>query len=361
VNEKHIDVGLPVRSRRNGQQWLAVVGVCAALAVVRPCYASDAADKAAAEALFQAGKALMERGEYSDACEKFRASQDLDAGLGTLLYLADCYEKTGRTASAWATFEEAASVAASRSDTIRHEIARGRAADIKPRLSYVLIRAATPPPEGAVVTRDGRHVPSSIWGVPVPVDPGPMTIQVSAPGYQTARFDLSIPPQTPAPIEVVLPALVEEANTASVPPPADASGAQITHPTPARADDIAPVHSPSSTAEASSQQTIGVVLGGVGIVALGVAAAFTVSGYSDYKSSLKDCSRTDENACGIEGKALRDDARSSLDVATIVGSVGAAVLGTGIVLYVSAPASPGATGAEALLTRGVGLGYQGVW
>lgn len=357
MNTKRSRASLFIRLPRSGRQWVAALGVCASSIVARPCQASDAADKAAAEALFQEGKALTERNEYGEACEKFRASQDLDAGLGTLLYLADCYEKTGRTASAWATFEEAASVAASRGDTNRHEIARGRAASIKPRLSYVLIRAATPPPEGAVVTRDGRPVPSAVWGVPIPVDPGPTTIRVSAPGYETAHLDLSIPPQTPAPIEVVLPTLVEEAKTATQPSPGDATGAPSTQ---ERADALAPVHSPSNTAESSSQQTIGLVVGGAGIVALGVAAVFTVVGYSDYQSSLDDCSPTNENACGVEGKALRDDARSSLDIATIVGSVGAAALGTGLALYVTAPASP-ATGAQALLTRGMGLGYRGVW
>ena len=100
----------------------------------------------------------------------------------------------------------------------------------------------------------------------------------------------------------------------------------------------------------------------VGIVALGVSAVFTITGYSDYKDSLDDCSSTNENACGVDGTAQRRDAVSNLNLATIVGGAGAVVLGTGLVLYVTAPsASPGASATQALLTRGIGLGYQGAW
>lgn len=360
MNQVHAAVVPLSVVRRYASRWLGVCGVCAMFSVVAPARAADASDKAAAEALFQQGKTLMEQKEYGDACEKFRASQELDAGLGTLLHLADCYEKLGRTASAWATFEEAASVAASRGDTNRHDIARGRAMSIKPHLSYVVIRAAVQLPTGAVVTRDGRAVPSAIWGVPVPVDPGTTTIQISAPGYQSAKVEVAVPERAPAPVEVTLPALVEDPTGQAAPATAEtSSGARTAASTPAATSDSPPP--PPPPAETSSRETIGLVLGGVGIVALGVAAVFTVSGYSDYESSLDDCSPGNENACGVEGKALRDDARSSLDVATIVGSAGAVILGTGVVLYVTAPTSPSATGTEALLTRGLGLGYQGVW
>src|SRR5690606_16859153 len=107
------------------------------------------ADKAAAEALFQQGQRLLDAQRVEEACEKFRASQQLDAGLGTMLYLADCYEQAGRTASAWAVFKEAASVAASRGETSREEIARVRAEALEARLSHVIIRTPQPLPSAA--------------------------------------------------------------------------------------------------------------------------------------------------------------------------------------------------------------------
>jgi uncharacterized protein HemY len=68
-------------------------------------------DKATAEALFAEGRRLMSSGNYATACQKFAASQKLDPALGTSLNLADCYDKSGRTASAWAESRDAAAAA----------------------------------------------------------------------------------------------------------------------------------------------------------------------------------------------------------------------------------------------------------
>ena len=86
--------------------------VCGVLCVGAGAQAQGSADqKAAAEALFDKGLAAMKQGEYAQACAFLEQSQSVERGIGTMLYLAECYEKLGRTASAWAMFREAASAA----------------------------------------------------------------------------------------------------------------------------------------------------------------------------------------------------------------------------------------------------------
>ncbi|MBL8743281.1 MAG: hypothetical protein JNK04_19355, partial [Myxococcales bacterium] len=94
--------------------------------VSHPVVAQPAA-KPAAEALFESAKQRMEAGDYAGACAKFDASQSLDPAIGTLLHLGDCYERIGRTASAWAAFLEAASLAEAAGQQPRFEIATTRA------------------------------------------------------------------------------------------------------------------------------------------------------------------------------------------------------------------------------------------
>ena len=61
----------------------------------------------AAEALFSAGRADVERGDYASACPKFADSQRLDPAPGTLINLADCEEHVGQLARAWQHWREA--------------------------------------------------------------------------------------------------------------------------------------------------------------------------------------------------------------------------------------------------------------
>src|SRR5436309_1887312 len=75
----------------------------------RPAFAQD--NSALVESLFEEGKKLAAAGNYTDACPKFLASYNLEHRTGTALNLADCYEKSGQLASAWARFVEVATVA----------------------------------------------------------------------------------------------------------------------------------------------------------------------------------------------------------------------------------------------------------
>ncbi len=161
--------------------WIGVafaVNLC-----LGPAYAGPAEDRAAADALFQEGRELLKGGRPVEACPKFAASQKLDPRPGRLLALGDCYETSGETASAWATFREAESMARAGKDERRMEEAARRAGELEPKLARLLVEVG---PEARVagleVRRNGKRVEAEVWGAAVPVDPGEQRIEAGAPG-----------------------------------------------------------------------------------------------------------------------------------------------------------------------------------
>src|SRR5215475_7527661 len=86
-------------------RWIAAVML--ALALVVPAPARAQSDPEAAEALFLAGRDLMDKKNYAAACPKFAESDRLDPSSGARINLADCEEKLGHVAAAWRHWQEA--------------------------------------------------------------------------------------------------------------------------------------------------------------------------------------------------------------------------------------------------------------
>jgi hypothetical protein len=148
------------------------------------------AQTAEAEVLFREGKRLLKAGEIAAACEKFEASERLEPENGTELNLADCWERIGRTASAWAMFVKAAG-SAKRED--RAAEARRRADLLKDQLVHLTIEV---PAEAEVddleITRNDQAVDRALWNESVPVDPDEYTITAHAPRRETWSTTIKI-------------------------------------------------------------------------------------------------------------------------------------------------------------------------
>jgi len=144
----------------------------------------------AAEALFTAGRADVERGDYASACPKFADSQRLDPAPGTLINLADCEEHVGQLARAWQHWREALE-RLPETDPRRSVVAlRTAAIDQRvPRLTVTISGAA---PHDVSIRRDDLELPTSLVGVPVPLDPGRHAITLEAKGHLPARVDVDL-------------------------------------------------------------------------------------------------------------------------------------------------------------------------
>jgi len=287
----------------------------ASLLLVPASARADAQDHAAAaQVLFEQGKSLVEAGRFAEACPKLAESLRLDPGLGTMLWLADCYENNGQTASAWAQFKDAAAKAAFTRDA-REKIARDRATKLEPRLARLQVTVAKGGDvSGLAVTRDGIALGRAEIGLPVPVDPGTHTIGASAPGKKPWSTTVTIP-TTATTTPVTIPPL--EANAES------SAAAPITPP-------------PSEAPPSNTQRVVGYVVGGLGLVSLGVGTFFSFKGKGAYDDSNAN-GHCVANRCDPTGVSLRDDAKSNALVATVTMGAGAVLLGAGVVLVLTAP------------------------
>src|ERR1700743_3286590 len=156
--------------RMHTRRWLWVVSLWSLSAFTSAALGArvaeaqvSAADKATAEALFDRGLTLLKEGRLEEACQRLEQSNTIEHGIGTMLYLAECYEKSGRTASAWALFREASSEAHAAGQVERATAGRQRAARLEPTLSRLTIEvpdAARVP--GLEVTRNGTPVAKGV-------------------------------------------------------------------------------------------------------------------------------------------------------------------------------------------------------
>jgi hypothetical protein len=141
-----------------------------ALAIVVAMTTVAQAQSPAAEALFRKAKKLMKQKSFAAACDKFEASERLEPTIGTELNLADCREKNGQLATAWATFIKVAQTAKHRGDKKREAEARRRVDALEPRLVYLTISVPRPARlAGLVIRRSGAVVDAAAYDQPVPV------------------------------------------------------------------------------------------------------------------------------------------------------------------------------------------------
>ncbi len=194
------------------------------LAGATPASAAPPTDAAAtAEVLFREAREMMARGDNAAACPKLAESQRIDPSVGTLLNLGDCYERIGRTASAWATFNDAAAMAIRAEQPERARFAKGRAEALGPKLARltVEVRASA---QGLTVERDGVALGAATWAAALPVDPGPHTLVAKAPHRKTWSTTVSC--KEGAAAVVVVPELesVTESAAAGSAPAGDSDG-----------------------------------------------------------------------------------------------------------------------------------------
>lgn len=284
---------------------VVAAGVSLLVIAATPALAAPGQTSAQAEALFQEGIKLVDGGRPALGCPKLEESERLEPQVGTEFRLADCYERIGRTASAWALFVQVQGKVETAEEKTK---AKARVDALEPNLVRVRINvpdavASLPDLE---VRRDGVTVGRAGWTTPAPVDPGEHTVRVSAKGFDawTSKITADKPGET---VDVDVPELRATAE--------GASGAGL-HP----------------------RRVAGIVVGAIGVVGLGIGGALAGVAASKWSDAQALCPT--KTGCSNEAHDASLDALNVADGATGMFVAGSVVAATGIVL-IAIPTSSG--------------------
>lgn len=270
--------------------------------------------RALAEMLFFTARGLMEAGRYPEACAKFNESYSLDPAAGTLLNLAVCHQKAGKIASAWGEFRQSVADARKNNRPDREKLASDSIAAIEPDLPFLTITVpdAVRKIPGLVISRNGVPLNAAAWSTELPVDPGPVEIEETAPDYKPKNLRLTI-------------ANKQHSTIAAEPL------------------ELAPVFRPPPPFW-TTKRTVGALLFVGGAAAAGVGTYFGVQAISDVNSSNNNCKNdlAGNQRCNQAGVNSMNSASTEAWVADFTIGAGAIAGLIGVYLF----ATGGAGGQE---------------
>lgn len=300
-----------MRSRAGATALLtAAAPLLAAALLVSPARAQDPTDMAQARELFVQGGALAEQGRWEEARQKFERSLKLKRASLTLYSLGVAERQTGRLIEARESFVAFLAEPSTPASRPFEKPAREAIAELDRRIASVRFEVIPSGVAELTVELDGVLVSSSELAQVRPVNPGAHRVTASAPGYK--------------PLEMRLTAGEGETVTAKV-----------------ALEPSAPPHlTPGAGGGYGMEKVVPVVLVGSGLATFTAGLAVGLGGVIDSgAASTKD---------GPEASA----ARSKALVGDIVGGVGLAAAGVGVVLLIvqaaSSPKAPVATPSSTL-------------
>lgn len=291
---------------------------------------ADPPEWAEAARLLDEGRKLMsKRGSLDEGCVVLKKSYSLRKRGDTLLNLAECHRRQGKTATAWREFDEAIRYAkeADYSEAVR--AAEHYRDQLSSTLSELVIEAPLEAerPKGLAVTLDGEPLPIQQWGQTLYVDPGAHQVTATAPNHEP--FSASPVAGARGSRSVVTLKLVP------LPPPPP-------KPEPPKP---APKPKPSGPQGGAPEVPVwAIVVSGVGVAMMGTSVGFLVDSMAAGDKLDDTCGGEARNACRPGTPFLKTYDREvrgfGLFVGLGAGGLAAAGVGaTGLALGLAAPTS----------------------
>ncbi len=320
-------------SQLRGLVWSASTALIATLGIVPAFAQGELAQRALAQKLFDEGRALMQQNRFDQACPMLAESHRLDPMGGTVLNLALCYEKQGRTATAWVTFEEARALARRDGNAKRIDFATRHIDSLGPRLSHLEVKVEGST-EGLEVRLDGHLLPPTVWETEVPVDPGSHRVEASAPGRSTWSSDVVIRADAER-VTIAVPVLTPLHGAE---PPPSPPAPQSPSPQPAPETSASPPLDTKDTAsDSSGTASLGYVLGALGVVSVGVGSYFGLRAISSWSERNDHC---DAAGCDPIGLRAGEETNDRATVANVGFGLGLVAIAAGAYLVLSEDDQP---------------------
>lgn len=199
--------------------WVSRLTLLSLLAAVSPSRADDGTR--AEELLDQGKKRMLEPGGLAEACQILEESFKLAERGDTLLNLAECHRRQGKTASAWNEFDRAIPEGEKFKFVKAIAVAKQMRDELAVRLSMltVTVPETTAALDQLTIQVNGKVLPRDRWNSPHALDPGPFEITATAAGHRpfSSRIELG-PDRDRKNVLVTL-----EAEPPPAPPPASSS------------------------------------------------------------------------------------------------------------------------------------------
>ena len=314
----------------------------ALLAVLVAAPAARADDKASARQHQARADALKQQGKLAEACTELAEVLRFEPKLATLLELAECYESSGQLIEAqteWALARDRAKHDEKPQSRARAET---RLAAVQKQIPHLTLQLANGTATGAQVLCDDVALEPALLSSALPLNPGDHVVVVKLSGHDDAKYPVKLAegdnqtlPIAVGPATATATAIGAQGGPAAAPPAALPST-----PLPAPPAAAPPSEPPPVTGWWSMPHKAGVIVGSVGLLAVGGGSALCLlandpGGHVDQRVSWGGISIVTGGVLLVSGLVLlasapRDDATQHARVLvtpTFLAARDAALLG----------------------------------
>jgi hypothetical protein len=289
-------------------------------------HAATDEERAAARSAAGQGVDAFEAQRYEEAVELLQRAEALVHSPVHLLYIARAQLKLGRWVKAYEALMRInrEQVSDTAPDAVKRALEEGRRelAQLQPQLPYVTVTVKNAAGGAVEVTMDGAPVPPAMVGLSRPVDPGVHEFRASGDGRQSEVVRVEVQPAAKLEVELELKGTRARSGSASPRNPSPLTAPPAT----SRNED---------TASGSGLKIAGYTALGVGIAGGALGAVF-LSQSAGKTSDADELCGSEPAGCDPANRsqieALDKDAASAQTLAVIGFGVGAAGIGTGIIL-----------------------------